>query len=65
MGIHCGIKAKYCYSLMKKFNSIDPEKVTANYYHRFGRDDILKAFDVLRVSTYPYFILDSNKKSPS
>lgn len=65
MVIHCKIKTKYCYSLMKKFYSIDPEKVTTDYYHRFGKDDILKAFGVLRVSTYPYFILDSNKKSPS
>ncbi|KAI8420244.1 hypothetical protein MSG28_008785 [Choristoneura fumiferana] len=38
--------------LMKKFYSIDPDKVTANYNHRFGKDDILKAFDVLRTNPF-------------
>ncbi|XP_063626776.1 calcium and integrin-binding protein 1-like [Cydia splendana] len=34
--------------LMKKVYSIDPEKIKANYHHRFSKEEILKKFDVLR-----------------
>ncbi|XP_072942671.1 calcium and integrin-binding protein 1-like [Epargyreus clarus] len=34
--------------IMKKFYSIDPEKLEANYHHRFPKQDLLKKFGVLR-----------------
>lgn len=39
----------YCYSLMKKFYSISPEKVQADYHHRFHKEDIMNKFGALRV----------------
>lgn len=36
---------------MKKFSSIGPEKIEANYNHRFHKEDILNKFEVLRVSS--------------
>ncbi|XP_030030550.2 calcium and integrin-binding protein 1 [Manduca sexta] len=34
--------------LMKKFYSINPEKLKADYKHRFTREEILQKFDVLK-----------------
>ncbi|KPJ03997.1 Calcium and integrin-binding protein 1 [Papilio xuthus] len=34
--------------LMKKFYSIDPDKIRDNYHHRFEKDVIIKKFDVLQ-----------------
>ncbi|KAJ8717791.1 hypothetical protein PYW07_005721 [Mythimna separata] len=34
--------------LMKKFYSIDPEKIKNNYHHRFRREDIVNKFCVLK-----------------
>ncbi|XP_028177585.1 calcium and integrin-binding protein 1-like [Ostrinia furnacalis] len=34
--------------LMKKFNSIDPEKLEADYHHRFPKEDIMNKFGALR-----------------
>ncbi|XP_013137387.1 PREDICTED: calcium and integrin-binding protein 1-like [Papilio polytes] len=34
--------------LMKKFYSIDPDKIRENYHHRFEKDVIIKKFDVLQ-----------------
>ncbi|GBP22648.1 Calcium and integrin-binding family member 3 [Eumeta japonica] len=39
-------------SLMKKFHSIDPAAVQANFHHRFHRDDILNKFPVLRTNPF-------------
>ncbi|CAH4030294.1 calcium and integrin-binding protein 1-like [Pieris brassicae] len=36
------------YHLMKKFHSIDPEKVNANFSHRFSRQEIINNFEVLK-----------------
>ncbi|XP_047520436.1 calcium and integrin-binding protein 1-like isoform X2 [Pieris napi] len=33
---------------MKKFHSIDPEKVNANFSHRFSRQEIINKFEVLK-----------------
>lgn len=35
---------------MKKFYSIDPDKIRENYHHRFEKDVIIKKFDVLQAS---------------
>lgn len=35
---------------MKKFYSIDPEKLQASHQHRFSKEDIINKFDVLKVS---------------
>ncbi|XP_068620446.1 calcium and integrin-binding protein 1-like [Battus philenor] len=34
--------------LMKKFYSIDPDKIEADYHHRFAKDVIVDKFDVLQ-----------------
>ncbi|XP_041984618.1 calcium and integrin-binding protein 1-like [Aricia agestis] len=34
--------------LMKKFYSIDPDKIEADYAHRFPKDEIIKKFEVLK-----------------
>lgn len=34
---------------MKKFNSIDPEKIQADYHHRIHKEDIMHKFGALRV----------------
>ncbi|KAJ0174219.1 hypothetical protein K1T71_010365 [Dendrolimus kikuchii] len=38
--------------LMKKFYSIDPEKLQADFYHRFSREQILNKFDVLKTNPF-------------
>lgn len=35
---------------MKKFYSIDPEKLDADHRHRFTKEEIVKKFKVLEVS---------------
>ncbi|CAK1550785.1 unnamed protein product [Leptosia nina] len=40
------------YYLMKKFHSIDPEKVNSNFSHRFSQADIVKKFDVLKTNPF-------------
>ncbi|VVD04741.1 calcium and integrin-binding protein 1-like [Leptidea sinapis] len=40
------------YHVLKKFHSIDPEKVNANLSHRFPKEDILRKFDVLKNNPY-------------
>lgn len=35
---------------MKKFNSINPEKIENDFNHRFKKEDIINKFPVLRVS---------------
>lgn len=37
------------FSLMKKFYSINPEKVQKDFHHRFSKEDILTKFPVLEV----------------
>lgn len=35
---------------MKKFNSINPDKLKADYQHRFTKEEIVQKFDVLQVN---------------
>lgn len=37
---------------MKKFNSIDPVKLEADYHHRFSKEDITNKFGVFKVSQF-------------
>lgn len=46
---------------MKKFYSIDPDKIRENYHHRFEKDVIIKKFDVLQASA----IYNNNDKELS
>ncbi|XP_026320792.1 calcium and integrin-binding protein 1-like isoform X2 [Hyposmocoma kahamanoa] len=49
---------------MKKFYSISPEKLKANYNHRFSKEEILQKFDVLRNNPFQdrFFKVFSSKK---
>ncbi|XP_053615132.1 calcium and integrin-binding protein 1-like [Plodia interpunctella] len=53
--------------LMKKFKSIDPDKVLADYQHRFSRDKIIQKFDVLRNNPFQdrIFRVFSSKRDDS